>query len=98
MKNEAGFINLVDTSSENKDFQTIDIQHSPAAPEVKKYDIENNIKSVSSSHVVEQKGPLNTINEPIIETLVNHTNTEKRFNHNRLQDQTCTQPIHDRLR
>ncbi len=95
MKNEEGFINLVDTSSEYKDFQTIDMPHSPAAPEVKKYDIENNIKSVSSSNIVEQKGPLNTINEPIVETLVNHTNTEKRFNYNRTQDQTCSKPLYD---
>ncbi len=71
MKNEDGFISLVDTS-DNKDFQTIDMPTDKPKSEIKKNDIENNIKSVSSNDINDDiKRPLNTINEPIIETIVN---------------------------
>ncbi len=70
MKNEEGFINLVDTSNEHKDFQTIDMPQTAVPPEIKKYDIENNIKSVSNQDLVTEKRTLNTINEPIVGTLV----------------------------
>jgi hypothetical protein len=82
MKNEEGFINLVETSGEHKDFQTIDMPLNVAPAEVKKYDIENNIKSVSSKDVAPEKSPANTINEPILETLVIINKLEKRFDDN----------------
>jgi hypothetical protein len=68
--NKEGMFNLVETSDMTQNFQTIDMQGAP------KQDIESNIKlgAVSSEDakqiVVEEPEKLNTINEPIIDTLV----------------------------
>ena len=69
MSKDEGMFNLVETS-DHKDFQTIDIPLN-SAPDFKNKDLENNIVSISSDDKKSKEVDiLNTINEPIIQTLV----------------------------
>jgi hypothetical protein len=69
MNNKEGMFNLVEISDISQNFQTIDIQQP-------KQDLESGVKTsaVSSEDmkqiVVEEPEKLNTINEPIVDTLV----------------------------
>ena len=78
MSKDEGMFNLVETS-DHKDFQTIDIPLN-VSPEIKNRDLENNIVSISSDDKkANEVEILNTINEPIIQTLVCYINTRKEI-------------------